>query len=83
MTAVQHIRFRTTALALTLLFAALAPTAGAQGQFYNPSIYSRTRQSMSNRAAARAAAKRQRRKHISRRVTPARPRPRLRDKPAY
>ena len=33
---------------------------GRQGTFYNPNIYSRTRQSMSNRAAVRAALRRKR-----------------------
>lgn len=37
-----------------------------QGTFYNPNIYNRTRRSMSNRAAARAALRRKRAKRAVR-----------------
>ena len=36
---------------------------GRQGTFYNPNIYSRTRQTMSNRAAVRAALRKKRLKN--------------------
>ena len=49
-----------------------APRVRRQGyrvRVYNPNVYSRTRQTMSSRAAARAALKRQRRAARARRAT--------------
>lgn len=45
----------TSAFLLATLLPAGAEARAYQTQFYNPNIYSRTRQTMSNRAAARAA----------------------------
>lgn len=51
-----------------------APRVRRQGrvQVYNPNIYSRTRQTMSSRAAARAALKRKRQRQQRRRAARAR-----------
>lgn len=60
---------------LIIVFIAPGVIIRAQGyrvQVYNPQIYSRTRQTMSNRAALRAALKRKRERERRRRAEQAR-----------